>query len=99
MCLRFSKGGNGGRVISGYVGPTFRPKGYVQRDYAAPGRLYRLVVCLALVSVVILVFCWRNLSTNQPVPDLYLGCRLISVLLIWLMFLEVSFRLESAADT
>ncbi len=59
-----------------------------------------LVICLVIVSALILFFCWRNSNTQPTRARIMLwGCRLISILLIWLMFLEVSFRLEKVQQT
>ena len=59
-----------------------------------------LLMLLGLASVVILVLCWRH-SSAQPrhIRLGLLASRFITVVLIWLMFLEVSFRLEKVQQT
>ena len=59
-----------------------------------------LLVVFAGVSLLILALCWRNAS-QQPLKTrlLLVGCRLCSLLLIWLMFMEIGFRLEKVQQT
>ena len=59
-----------------------------------------VLLCFGVLSVLIVGFCWYNAKGLPLSTKLTLFvCRIVTVLVIWMMFLEVGFRLEKVQQT